>query len=141
LRRIFGWDALILARQWHEFAVAGQGTYGPVPQEIRVWIVDGWPFAWWFHYLNVIANPKGFPPAAADLRMLSTLARRVGSAFRSRCVVADFARDVERQWIFIEAGPGSCAGTAHEAVFKAVATRLQGEATPVPPNAVGGVFE
>src|SRR5262249_12613110 len=40
LRRALGWDALILAREWHDFAAAGKGVYGPVPQEIRVWVVD-----------------------------------------------------------------------------------------------------
>jgi hypothetical protein len=141
LRRALGWDAVILARRWHDLAEAGQGVYGPVPQEVRVWVVDGRPFAWSFHYLNVIARPKGFPPAAADLHLLQQLSRRVGEAFRSRCVVADFARETAGAWLFIEAGPGSCAGTAHEAVFKAVAARLRGEAYPVRSDAVGGVFE
>jgi hypothetical protein len=141
LRRALGWDALILARQWHELAEAGKGVYGPVPQEVRVWIVDGRPFAWSFHYLNVLASPKGFPPTAADLQVLSELAGRVGGAFRSQCVVADFAREVDGRWLFIEAGPGSCAGTAHEAVFKAVASRLRGVGFAVSSDVVGGVFE
>src|SRR5262249_16876596 len=51
LRRALGWDALVLAREWREFAQAGAGVYGPVPQEVRVWVVDGRPFAWSFHYL------------------------------------------------------------------------------------------
>lgn len=140
LRRALGWDCLILARQWHNFEEAGTGVYGPVPREIRVWIVDGRPFAWSFHYLNVIVAPKGFPPAAADLDTLFQLAQRIGGAFQSRCVVADFAREAKGGWLFIEAGPGSCAGTAHEAVFKAVASRLRGEDFPVPPNPVGGTF-
>ena len=42
------------------------------------------------------------------------------------------------RWIFIEAGPGSCAGTGHEAVFKAVARRLLGEEFSLVPDAVGG---
>jgi hypothetical protein len=141
LRRALGWDALVLARHWHDFAEAGQGVYGPVPQEARVWVVDGQPFAWSFHYLNVLGNPKGFPPNAADLRVLSELARRVGKAFRSRCVVADFAREPTGQWLFIEAGPGSCAGTAHEAVFKAVAARLRGERCSAWADNVGGILE
>jgi hypothetical protein len=140
LRRALGWDALILARRWHEFAVAGEGVYGPVPQEVRVWVVDGSPFAWSFHYLNVVRAPKGFPPAATDLQILSQLARRVGLALRSRCVVADFAREVRGGWLFVEAGPGSCAGTAHEHVFKAVAARLKGEVYPARSDAVGGFF-
>jgi len=141
LRRTLGWDALVLARRWHEFAEAGPGVYGPVPQEVRVWIVDGQPFAWSFHYLSLLAVPKGFPPAVTDLHVLSELAQRIGAAFRSRCVVADFARDVAGRWLFIEAGPGSCAGTAHEAVFKAVASRLRGVRLSVRSDAVGGSFE
>lgn len=141
LRRALGWNALILARRWREFAEAGKGLYGPIPQEVRVWIVDGRPFAWSFHYLNVLASPKGFPPAPADLRVLSEMAGRLGVAFRSRCVVADFAREARGGWLFIEAGPGSCAGTAHEAVFKAVAARLRGEVRPAPSDDVGGIFE
>jgi len=141
LRRTLGWDSLILARAWREFAPAGAGVYGPIPQEVRVWVVDGRPFAWSFHYLNVLASPKGFPPSAADLRLLAALAGRVGAAFRSRCVVADFAREVGGCWTFIEAGPGSCAGTAHEEVFKAVAARLRGENRAVRSDAVGGIFE
>src|SRR5262245_15851634 len=138
LRRALGWDALILARRWHNFAEAGKGAYGSVPQEVRVWVVDGRPFAWSFHYIDVIACPKGFPPAAADLQVLSRLALRVGAAFRSRCVVADFAREAGGQWLFVEAGPGSCAGTAHEAVFKGVASRLRGVGFSVRSDALGG---
>ena len=141
LRRVLGWDALILARRWHEFAEAGKGVYGPVPQEVRVWIVDRRPFAWSFHYLSVLPAPKGFPPLALDLQALAELGRRVGAAFQSRCVVADFAREVKGGWQFIEAGPGSCAGTAHAAVFKAVAARLRGELYPLRSDAVGGIFE
>jgi hypothetical protein len=141
LRRVLGWDALILARRWHEFAEAGKGIYGPVPQEVRVWVVDGRPLAWSFHYLGVLPSPKGFPPTDSDLRLLSDLAARVGSAFQSRCVAADFAREIGGQWLFIEAGPGSCAGTAHEAVFKAVASQLRGEVSAVRCDAVGGTFE
>jgi hypothetical protein len=141
LRRALGWDALILAREWHQFAQAGAGVYGPIPQEVRVWVVDGRPYAWSFHYLNVFSSPKGFPPSAEDLRLLEALAGRVGRAFRSRCVVADFAREVGGGWAFIEAGPGSCAGTAHEGVFKAVAAKIRGENRPIPPDDVGGTFE
>jgi hypothetical protein len=141
LRRVLGWDALLLAREWCPLAEAGAGVYGPVPQEVRVWIVDGSPYAWSFHYLNVLASPKGFPPPPDELRALREMAGRVGAAFRSRCVAADFARRAGGGWLFIEAGPGSCAGTAHEAVFKGVAARLRGESRPVGPDAVGGFFE
>jgi hypothetical protein len=141
LRRALGWNALILARAWHDFAEAGQSVYGPVPQEVRVWIVDQIPFAWSFHYLNLVKEPRGFPPSPADIRILAEMASAVGCAFRSRLTVADFARQQKGEWIFIEAGPGSCAGTAHEAVFKCVASRLRGEAVRLPSDAVGGRFE
>src|SRR5262249_32081091 len=112
LRRAFGWDAVILARAWHEFAEAGQSVYGPVVQEVRVWIVDQLPFAWSFHYLNVVREPRGFPPSGDDLRAVAEMAADVGRAFRSRLLAADFARQKNGEWIFIEAGPGSFAGTA-----------------------------
>jgi hypothetical protein len=140
LRRALGWDALILAREWRELSPAGHSVYGPVPQEVRVWVVDGTPHAWSFHYLNVVAEPQGFPPTAADLRTLEALARRVAGAFRSRLVVADFAREVRGDWVFIEAGPGSCAGTAHERAFKSVASRLRGEHDAFTGDRTGGVF-
>src|SRR5262249_33853959 len=54
LRRALGWDALILAREWLELAPAGEGRYGPGPQEGRGWIGDGGPLAWSFPYLNVV---------------------------------------------------------------------------------------
>jgi hypothetical protein len=138
LRRAFGWDAVILARQWLDLASAGEGHYGPLPQEVRTWVVDGVPFAWSFHYLNMVPRPVGFPLTADDIETLRELAGEVGSAFRSRLVVADFARDVAGRWWFIEAGPGSCAGTGHEAVFKAVARRLRGDELEVQGDAVGG---
>ncbi len=83
LRRALGWDALILARRWHNLAEAGTGIYGPIPQEIRVWIVDKRPIAWCFHYLNVLNSPKGFPPSGADLRSVYKLAEKVGTVFDS----------------------------------------------------------
>jgi hypothetical protein len=138
LRRALGWDATILAREWLDLAVAGSGRYGPVPQEVRVWVVDGVPRAWSFHYLNVLAEPAGFPPAPEDLAALTRMAAEVGAAFQSRLIAADFARGVDGAWWFIEAGPGSCAGTAHEAVFKAVASRLRGEQVRLAANRVGG---
>jgi hypothetical protein len=141
LRRALGWDALILAREWCDLAPAGQSVYGPVPQEVRSWIVDGIPYAWSFHYLNIVKNPDGFPPTPADLRTLVDLSQRVGSAFRSRLVVSDFARDTDGNWIFIEAGPGSCAGTAHEQVFKSVAARLCSRHIAFTADDTGGTFE
>jgi hypothetical protein len=138
LRRALGWVATILARQWLDLAPAGEGHYGPVPQEVRTWVVDGVPVAWSFHYMNVVNEPHGFPPSAADRTTLARLAADVASAFRSRLVVADFARGVDGRWWFIEAGPGSCAGTPHEAVFKAVARRLRWERAPLRAGQVGG---
>jgi hypothetical protein len=140
LRRVLGWDALILARAWCDLARAGASVYGPVPQEVRTWVVDGTPHAWSFHYLNVVAEPAGFPPTPDDVRTLKALARRVGRAFGSRLVVADFARDARGEWVFIEAGPGSCAGTAHEGVFKSVAALLAGEEFGCAGDATGGLF-
>jgi hypothetical protein len=109
-----------------------------VPQEVRTWVVDGVPFAWSFHYLHAVPKPAGFPPSAGDLATLRRLAGEVGSAFRSRLVVADFARGEDGHWWFIEAGPGSCAGTGHEGVFKAVARGLRGQGTELPGDAMGG---
>ncbi len=141
LRRALGLDALILARAWHDFAEAGQSVYGPIPQEVRLWIVDQIPFAWSFHYLNVVEDPRGFPPSPADLRILAGIAGEVGRAFRSRLIACDLARNKNGQWLFIEAGPGSCAGTAHEAVFKAVASQLRDEKLPLRSDSVGGCFD
>jgi hypothetical protein len=140
LRRALGWDAVVLAREWLGLAPAGEGRHGPVPQEVRTWVVDGVPFAWSFHHLHLVPRPAGFPPAAGDLEALRRLAGEVASAFRSQLVVADFARGVDGNWWFIEAGPGSCAGTAHEAVFKAVARRVRGEQPELPGNPVGGLL-
>src|SRR5437588_10471600 len=41
LRRALGWDTVILAREWLNLASSGEGRYGPLPQEVRTWIVDG----------------------------------------------------------------------------------------------------
>jgi hypothetical protein len=140
LRRALGWDAVVLARQWLDLATAGEGRYGPLPQEVRTWVVDGVPVAWSFHHLHVLPSPKGFPLSADDLETLRRLAGEVGSAFRSRLLVADFARGVDGRWWFIKAGPGSCAGTGHEAVFKAVARGLRGEQAKLEGDAVGGLL-
>jgi hypothetical protein len=102
--------------------------------------VDRIPFAWSFHYLNVVSTPRGFPLSSADLCSLEAMAREVGRAFCSRLVAADFAREKSGEWTFIEAGPGSCAGTAHEGVFKAVASRLCGEDFAFRSDAIGGIF-
>jgi hypothetical protein len=140
LRRALGWDAVILAREWLDLTPAGEGRYGPVPQEVRVWIVDGRPRAWSFHHLHVVRTPPGFPPSAADLDLLRAQAAEVGRAFASRLVVADFARTTDGHWPLIEAGPGSCAGTAHEGVFKAVAALLMGGSVAEPGDEFGGMF-
>jgi hypothetical protein len=138
LRRAFGWDALILAREWLDLVPAGEGHFGPLSQEVRTWVVDGVPAAWSFHYMNIVSKPAGFPPEAADLAILRRLASDVASAFHSRLVAADFARDRGGRWWFIEAGPGSCAGTAHEQVFKAVSRRLCGEVAELQTDRLGG---
>jgi hypothetical protein len=109
-----------------------------VPQEVRTWVVDGAPLAWSFHYLHVVSRPQGFPLSANDLASIRSQAAAVGSAFSSRLVAADFARGADGRWRFIEAGPGSCAGTDHEAVFKAVARRLRGEEPELQADALGG---
>jgi hypothetical protein len=140
LRRTLGWDATILARQWLDLEPAGEGHYGPVPQEVRVWVVDGVPAAWSFHYMQAAAKPAGFPPTANDLAVLRRQAAAVGSAFRSRLVAADFASGQDGTWWWIEAGPGSCAGTAHEQVLKYVASRLKGEPMDFAGDAVGGLL-
>ncbi len=140
LRRALGWDATVLARQWLDLASAGESRYGPVPQEVRVWVVDGVPIAWSFHHLHIVPRPKGFPPSATDLTILRRLASDVATAFAARLIVADFARGRDGCWWFIEAGPGSCAGTGHEGVFKAVARMLQGEKSELASDAVGGLL-
>lgn len=73
LRRAFGWDTPILARQWINVAVAGKFMFGDAPQEVRVWIVDQQPVAWSFHYLHVVQSPKGFPPSSGDFETLTEL--------------------------------------------------------------------
>jgi hypothetical protein len=138
LRRTFGWDTPILARKWIDAAVAGNWMFGNAPQEIRVWIVDRQPKAWSFHYLHVVPEPEGFPPQAADLALLSTWAGEIGLVFRSRLVCADFIRDRQGGWHFLEAGPGAVCGTAHEGVFKFVANALCGNAAAIEGDAVGG---
>ena len=125
LRRAFGWDATILAREWLDLAPAGVGTYGPIPQEIRVWTVRGQPVSWSFHHGGLIANPVGIPPAEADLRLLYGMATQVAAAFTSLSVVADFARTKAGAWTFIEAGPGSCAGTSDATAYAALLYSLQ----------------
>lgn len=140
LRRLLGWSALIIAREWKECVPAGTSTYGTLPQEIRVWIVDGKPFAWSFLHLKAIPKPTGFPPSTSDLHELAELAERVSIAFDSRCLVVDFARELERGWTFVDAGSGSSAGEDHEGVFKAVASKLKGKKFPFHNDSVGGVF-
>ena len=90
--------------------------------------------------MNVLSRPLGFPPSPSDLGELRDLAQRVASAFSSRLVVADFARHVKGGWFFIQAGPGTCAGTAHQGVFRAVAARLQGRTIGCAANACGGIL-
>lgn len=141
LRQAIQWDAVILARAWVDLAPAGSGVYGKYPQEVRVWIIDGEPFAWSFHYLQALSTPAGFPPKPTDLSTLREYASGIANAFRSRGVMADFARLRSGGWIFIEAGPVSAAGTAHEGVFRAVATKLAGKKPGNPLDTVGALFQ
>lgn len=138
LRRAFGWDTTIIARKWLDIAVSGQWMFGDAPQEIRTWVIDGQPVAWSFHYLHAVPDPVGFPPSPADLSQLKSMAALVAKPFRSRLIAADFVRDTNHNWHFMEAGPGAVAGTAHEAVFKYVASRLIGNETDLAGDAVGG---
>ncbi len=140
VRRLLGWNALVMARELKECVPAGTGTYGTMPQEIRVWVIDGNPFAWSFQHLKDIPKPDGFPPSQSDLLHLSSLAEKVASAFGSRCIVVDFARELQRGWTFIDAGSGSSASTDHEGVFKAVASKLCGKNFLFHSNPVGGVL-
>jgi hypothetical protein len=140
LRRAFGWNTRIVARKWIDVAISGRFMFGDAPQEVRVWIVDQQPVAWSFHYLHVVPNPAGFPPSPDDLRLLSDLATKIGSAFGSRLIAADFVRDRQGTWWFLEAGPGSVAGTAHKAVFKYVAERIRGGDACCLGDAIGKAF-
>lgn len=140
MRRAFGWNTPILARKWLNIASAGKWMFGDAPQEIRTWIVDGIPSAWSFHYLHAVPNPLGFPPSSEDLTRLRELAAKVAKPFKSRLIVADFVRDIQCSWHFLEAGPGAVAGTAHELVFKYVANRLIGNETKLESDSVGGLL-
>ena len=138
LRRTFGWDVPILARQWLDIAVGGKWMFGNAPQEIRVWVVDHCPSAWSYHYLHAVPKPKGFPPSTDDLSLLRDLAALVASVFQSRLIVTDFLRDRKGNWHFLEAGPGAIAGTAHERVFKHLAATLVGQEDDFDGDDVGG---
>lgn len=126
LRRAFRWDSTILAREWVNLATAGEWRYGSVPVELRVWIIDAIPHAWSFHYLHAVSKPKWFPPKASDLHEIAELASLFAQPFSSRLIAADFVLDKSGGWQFLEAGPGACSGTAHESVFKTVASKLAG---------------
>lgn len=140
LRRAFGWDTPIIAREWLDIAPAGKWMFGDAPQEIRTWVIDGTPVAWSFHYLHAVLSPAGFPPSVDDLMRIETMAKSVASPFASRLIAADFVRDVKGDWHFMEAGPGAIAGTAHEHVFKHVALTMIGESSKIQADAVGGPF-
>jgi hypothetical protein len=140
LRRAFRWNATILAREWLDLPSVGEWRYGSIPAEIRVWIVDHVPFAWSFHYLHAVPNPKTFPPSLADLMCIAEYAKRIAMPFTSRLIAADFVRNKNGSWYFLEAGPGACSGTAHESVFKAVASKLVGRAFDLRSDKVGGLL-
>ena len=59
LRRVLGWDAVILAREWLDLEPADDGHDGPVPREVRVWVVGGEPVAWSFHSRNRLDRSWG----------------------------------------------------------------------------------
>ena len=140
LRRAFGWNAIILAREWLEFAEAGTFRMGSLPQEVRVWIVDSQVFAWSFHHMLVVKDPEGFPLTTEDKTIIFDYASQIGKSFTSRLIVADFAKLKNGKWTFIEAGPGSCAGTGHEEIFKSVACKLLGRKYVFAGNKIGGFF-
>jgi hypothetical protein len=61
LRRAFGWDTPIIAREWLDIAPAGRWMFGDAPQEIRTWVFAGTPVAWSFHYLHAVPSPHWLP--------------------------------------------------------------------------------
>ena len=71
---------------------------------------------------------------------IEKMAKSVARPFASRLIAADFVRDAKGNWHFMEAGPGAVAGTAHERVFKYVASTLIGEPSFAEHDAVGGPF-
>ncbi len=70
--------------------------------------------------------------------MISGWAEQIGSVFKSRLICADFVRDRQGHWHFVEAGPGAVCGTAHERVFKFVGESIRGNAAMIEGDAVGG---
>ncbi len=78
LRRAFGWNVPIMAREWLNLATAGESVYGRVPQEIRTWSVDGRAVAWSFHHLHAVPHPKGFPPTRGNLEHLGQACKHGG---------------------------------------------------------------
>lgn len=139
LRNSFGWDATIIVRKWLQLSDSGSFRYGVLPIEVRVWIVDHIPYAWSFHHMHVIKDPLGFPLSSEDVSTIKKYSWKIANLFRSRLFVADFVKDKEGQWYFVEADPGSCAGTGHEKVFKSVANCLLGKRIDVRTD-LGGVF-
>jgi len=140
LRRAFGWNTPIIAREWLEIATAGKWMFGDAPQEVRTWIINGAPFAWSFHYLHAVQDPVGFPPSQSELRLLKDWAAQVALPFRTRLIAVDFVRDINDQWHFMEAGPGAAAGTGHKTVFQLVANQIIGQPVATFSNDVGGTF-
>lgn len=87
---------------------------------------------------GAVPKPRGFPPTDTELSLLAEMATRIGSAFGVHLIVADFVRDRRGGWHFLEAGAGSAAGTAHEAVFKFVAQAILGTHPRFIGDSVGG---
>ena len=76
LRRAFGFDQSVLAREWLDIVPAGESAYGPVPMEIRTWIVDSVPYAWSFHHLQIVQDSDKFPLSKNDQAYLLELASK-----------------------------------------------------------------
>jgi len=140
LRRIYGWDATVLAREWLDLAPAARKRGILVPQEVRIWIVDQRPAGWSFHQCRFVRRPAGFPPSGEDLSCLCGRAEAIADVFSARLIVADFARLSGGGWSFMELGPGGVAGTGHEAVFKTIARQLMGESGEAFSDRIGGTL-
>ncbi|MCA9039267.1 MAG: hypothetical protein KDA65_02855 [Planctomycetaceae bacterium] len=125
LRKVFGWDCTILAREWLDLKSVGEWRFGSVPREVRVWCVHQQPCIWTFHYQNVCPDADCFPLSQEDIETLRLYATKIASQFRSPLSAFDFAQTTNDDWNFIEAAPGGCAGIAHERAFKMLGHCLQ----------------
>jgi hypothetical protein len=111
---LFGGANKIFLNLWLDPATTGDARHGPLPQEVRTRVVDGVPFAWSFHYTQLVPRPQCFLSSTGDLEILRRPADEVASVFASRLVVADLAKGTDgRRWS-IEAWPGNCAVQARK---------------------------